>query len=191
MLGSWTFVTSIIGVRFMVDQHPFLLEALTWVNNNTFIFQQHIFFPTTPKGTMWSFTNPNTSGFFLLNNSLDNKWFNFKIPFWSVYIIIHFLTCFPTWYQRLIMLEFYHVLALERHLAYTLIGIFILSIIFPNFFHITLNTAWIITSFNCRPTLMCVYTSHQPYGYSPFTLHPWQWVHKNPWWSSWHFLSQP
>jgi hypothetical protein len=25
----------------MVDQHPFLLEALTWVNNNTFPFQQH------------------------------------------------------------------------------------------------------------------------------------------------------
>jgi hypothetical protein len=26
----------------MVDKCPFLLEALTWVNNNTFIFQQHL-----------------------------------------------------------------------------------------------------------------------------------------------------
>jgi hypothetical protein len=27
-LGNWAFVTSIIVVRFMVDQHPFLFEAL-------------------------------------------------------------------------------------------------------------------------------------------------------------------
>ncbi len=39
--GSWALVTSIIVVRFMVDQHPFLFEALTWVNN-TFPFQQHL-----------------------------------------------------------------------------------------------------------------------------------------------------
>jgi hypothetical protein len=26
----------------MVDQRPFLLEALTWVGNNTFPFQQHL-----------------------------------------------------------------------------------------------------------------------------------------------------
>jgi hypothetical protein len=34
-LRSWPFVTSIIVVSFMVDPHPFLLEALTWVDNNT------------------------------------------------------------------------------------------------------------------------------------------------------------
>jgi hypothetical protein len=28
-LGSWAFVTSIIVARFMVNQHPFLLETLT------------------------------------------------------------------------------------------------------------------------------------------------------------------
>jgi hypothetical protein len=28
-LGSWALIISIIVVRFMVDQHPFLLEALT------------------------------------------------------------------------------------------------------------------------------------------------------------------
>jgi hypothetical protein len=37
-LGSWAFVASIIGVRFMVDHHPFFLEALTRVDNNTFPF---------------------------------------------------------------------------------------------------------------------------------------------------------
>jgi len=26
----------------MVDQHPFLLEALTRVDNNTFLFKQHL-----------------------------------------------------------------------------------------------------------------------------------------------------
>ncbi len=40
-LRSWAFVASIIATRFMVDQCPFLLEALTLVDNNTFLFQQH------------------------------------------------------------------------------------------------------------------------------------------------------
>jgi hypothetical protein len=40
-LKSWVFVVSIITVRFMVDQCPFLFKALTWSNNNTFPFQQH------------------------------------------------------------------------------------------------------------------------------------------------------
>jgi hypothetical protein len=39
-LGSWAFVISIIAIRFMVDQRPFLLKFLTRVDNNTFIFQQ-------------------------------------------------------------------------------------------------------------------------------------------------------
>jgi hypothetical protein len=38
-LGSWAFIASIIVVRFMVNQRPFLLEALTQINNNTFPFQ--------------------------------------------------------------------------------------------------------------------------------------------------------
>jgi hypothetical protein len=40
-LGSWALVTLVIAIKFMVDQHPFLLEALAWVDNNTFPFQQH------------------------------------------------------------------------------------------------------------------------------------------------------
>ncbi len=39
-LRSWAFITSIIIIRFMVDQHPFLLEALAQVDNNTFPIQQ-------------------------------------------------------------------------------------------------------------------------------------------------------
>jgi hypothetical protein len=30
---------SVIAVRFMVDQHPFLLETSARVDNNTFLFQ--------------------------------------------------------------------------------------------------------------------------------------------------------
>jgi len=41
-LESWAIVISIITARFMVDQCPFLFEALIQVNNNTFPFQQHL-----------------------------------------------------------------------------------------------------------------------------------------------------
>ncbi len=40
-LGNWAFVASVITARFIVDQHPFLFEALVRVNKNTFPFQQH------------------------------------------------------------------------------------------------------------------------------------------------------
>jgi hypothetical protein len=41
-LNSWAVVASIIVVKFMVDHHPFLLETLTRMDNNTFPFQQHL-----------------------------------------------------------------------------------------------------------------------------------------------------
>ncbi len=37
-LGSWALVVLVKVTRFMVDQHPFLFEALTWIDNNTFPF---------------------------------------------------------------------------------------------------------------------------------------------------------
>ncbi len=40
--GNWAFIASFIAVMFMVDQCPFLLEALAQVNNNTFLLQQHL-----------------------------------------------------------------------------------------------------------------------------------------------------
>jgi hypothetical protein len=45
-LGSWALVTSIITVRFIIDQRPFLLEALTWNDNNT--SRQHVIFLPPP-----------------------------------------------------------------------------------------------------------------------------------------------
>ncbi len=56
-------------------------------------------------------------GFFHLNNSLGNKWFNFKIPFWSIYTIIPFPTCFSMGYLRPIVFEFYHVMAQRQVLG--------------------------------------------------------------------------
>jgi len=41
-LRSWAVVASIIVPKFMVDHCPFLLESLAWVDNNTFLFQQHL-----------------------------------------------------------------------------------------------------------------------------------------------------
>jgi hypothetical protein len=37
-LRNWAFITSIIAIRSMVDLNPFLLEALTQIDNNTCIF---------------------------------------------------------------------------------------------------------------------------------------------------------
>jgi hypothetical protein len=37
-LRNWVFVALIIAARFMVEQHPFLFEALAIINNNTFPF---------------------------------------------------------------------------------------------------------------------------------------------------------
>jgi hypothetical protein len=37
-LGSWALLALIITVRFMVDQHPFLLKALVQIDSNTFFF---------------------------------------------------------------------------------------------------------------------------------------------------------
>jgi hypothetical protein len=36
---NWPFVISIIVARFMVDQRPFLFEAVAKIDNNTFLFQ--------------------------------------------------------------------------------------------------------------------------------------------------------
>jgi len=61
-----------------------------------------------------------------------------------------------------------------------------LLIIFPNFFHNTLYAIRITPSFNYMHPSMCVHTSHRPYGYPPFMLCSWQWMHWNPWCNSWH-----
>jgi hypothetical protein len=50
----------------------------------------------------------------LLNNSSDNIWFIFKIPFQNICTIMSFLTWFLTRYLKPIVFKFYHVLALGR-----------------------------------------------------------------------------
>jgi hypothetical protein len=62
-----------------------------------------------------------------------------------------------------------------------------LSIMFPSFFHSASIMTWITPSFNYKYPSMCVHTSHQPCGYSRFTLHSWQWAHRNSWCSLWQF----
>jgi len=97
-LRSWALVTLVIPTRFMVDQHPFLLEALTRVDNNT--SRRHVIF-----------YHPQAMHvFFHLNNSSSNKWFNFKIPSQSIRTIILFLACSSMGHLRPIVPEFYHVL---------------------------------------------------------------------------------
>jgi hypothetical protein len=38
-LRNWALIILIITIKFMVDQYPFLFEALAQVNNNIFFFQ--------------------------------------------------------------------------------------------------------------------------------------------------------
>ncbi len=156
----------------MVDQCPFVLKVLTWVDNNNFPFQQYL------KITCDLFTI-----FLLLNNSLNNKWFDFKIPFQSVYTIIPSLTCSPIGYLKPIVIEFYHVPTLGQAFGLQFDNFFSLSIIFLKF----LNVFWTPTSFNCKYFSMCVHISHRLYGCPSLTLHPWQWVRRNPWCSLRHF----
>jgi len=89
----------------MVDHRPFFLETLMQVENNT--SKQLAIFYRLQHGCVS----------FLLNNSLDNKWFIFKIFFWNVCTIILSLTCFLTRFLKPIVLKFYHVLALRRVLG--------------------------------------------------------------------------
>jgi hypothetical protein len=84
MLFLSTFITHNPTAKFMVDQRPFLLEALAQVDNNT------------SKWLAIFYRPQHARVFFPLNNSLGNKWFNFKISSWSVYTIIPFLACFST-----------------------------------------------------------------------------------------------
>jgi hypothetical protein len=88
-LGSWALVASIITTRFMVDQHPFFFEALSRINNT-------ILSNNTSRWHVIFYHPQHVHVFFHLNNSSDNKWFNLKIPFWSIYTIIPFSACFLT-----------------------------------------------------------------------------------------------
>jgi hypothetical protein len=98
-----------------------------------------------------SITFSSHMSFFCLNNSLGNKWFNFKISFWIVYTIIPFSTCSLVRYLKPIMLEILLCSGpkVGAWFTYRLIfPTFLLSSLI--FFHNALNVIWIIPSFNCR-----------------------------------------
>jgi hypothetical protein len=119
---------------------------------------------------------------------------HFKIPFWSICIIIPWLKCILTKFLRPIMPKFYHVWPYRGCLLYNSSNLPNLLIIFPNFLYITSDVAWINTSFNYKPPpplpptpQMCMHTSNWPYECSPFMLCPWQWMHGDPWCNPQHF----
>ncbi len=104
-LRSWALVALIIIARYIVDHFSFLFEPLAWVATPPFfssnISKWHVIF----------YCPQFTHVFLHLNNSLNNKRFDFKISFQNVCTIIPFLTCFLIGYLKPIMLEFDHVLA--------------------------------------------------------------------------------
>jgi hypothetical protein len=130
----------------MVDQHPFLFEALARVNNNTFPFQ-HLK-ATCDLWTIYHATNDSISKFHL-------RAFAPLYPFqhalwWDIWgpLCLNFIMFWPK----------------DKHLVYILINFPCLSIISPNFLHNILNVTWTTPSFNCRHPLMCMHTSHRPMG---------------------------
>jgi hypothetical protein len=129
----------------MDDRHHFLLKTLTQVNNNTSKWLVIFYHPQHERV------------FFPLNNSLGNKWFNFKTPFRTVCTIIPFPTCSLIKYLKPIMLKYYHVPTPRRafrprgeHLACNSTSFLGFSIIFPILSHNIPNATWITTSFNCK-----------------------------------------
>ncbi len=136
----------------MFDQRPFLLETLTQVNNNTFSFQQHLKAPCdlllAPKHKcLPSFEQFIRQQMVQLQDSI------LECLHYHTFSNMFFNTI-PKAYHARILLCF----DARGHLAYTSIGLFILLIIFLNFFHIISNMARTITSFNCTPTFdVCAY----------------------------------
>jgi hypothetical protein len=90
---------------------------------------------------MWFSITPSPCvSFFIWITQRDKKWFNFKIPFWSVHTIIPFPTCSPTRYLRPIVPKFYHVLAQGWGVWFTTRSIFPAFPLFSTVFFTSLYT---------------------------------------------------
>jgi hypothetical protein len=177
-LRSWALMASIIVAKFMVDQCPFLLKAITWVNYNTFPFQQHF------KVTC-DLLSPLARTCFLLEHFIKQQMVQLQD---SILMRLHHHTLFQHtfWWDiwnmscsNLIMFWFR-----GGFVIYNSTNFPSLFICFPNLFHNASNMIWIIPSFNCKYPSMHVHKSHQLYGYPLFTLCSWQQAHKNPWCNS-------
>jgi hypothetical protein len=137
---------------------------------------------------MWSSTTPSMNVFpsfwtthRTTNGSFSRFHFGALIPSYLHYHVFWSDIWGPLWPNFIIFWP------LGGRLVHSSSNIPNLLIIFPNFFHTILDMAQITTSFNCKHPLMCVHTSHWPYGYPLLMLHPWQWTHGDPWCSSWLF----
>jgi hypothetical protein len=98
----------IIATKFMVDHCPFLLEALTWVDNNTFFFQQHF------KVACDLLSPPIRTYLLPFEQFIKEQMVQFQYSI-SKHLHHHTLpTCSSIRYMRPIVLEFYHVLAQGR-----------------------------------------------------------------------------
>jgi hypothetical protein len=176
-LRSWALVTTIITVSLMVDQCPFLFEALTWGDNNTIPFQQHLkaacdFLPPLAYTCLLSFEQLIRQQMVRLQNSIS------KCLHYHIFSDMLFNEIFEA-YRTQILSCFG-----PRAGAWLIVKPIFLSfqLTFLIFF-IALRNA---PSFNCKYPLMHVHTSHRPNRYPPFTLCSWLHAHKNPWCNSQH-----
>jgi len=124
--------------------------------------------------------------FLCLNNSLGNKWFNFKIPLKASAPSYPFQHAFWWYIWSPLCPNSIMFWPKGKCLVYSSTNLPKLSTSFLDLFHNALNMTWITPLLKYMYPSMCVHTSHQPYGYPPFMLCSWQWVHMNPWCNLWY-----
>ncbi len=149
--------------------------------------QQHIYVLATPQGEMWSSTTPSpcvSSSIWTTHRATNDSTSRFHLKAFAPSYPFQHVFQHDIW--RPLCLNFIMFWLRGRRLVYNSTNIPILSIIFPNFLHITMYATWITPSLNCKHLSMCMHTSHWPYGYPPLTLCSWQQTHWNPWCYSWH-----
>jgi hypothetical protein len=100
-LRNWALVASIIVVSFMINQYPFLFEALAQINN-IFLFHQHFkvacdFLPPSVRAHL-----------FMFKHLIGQQMIQFQN---SILEIIPFPTCCLMGDLKPIVPKFYHVLA--------------------------------------------------------------------------------
>jgi len=133
-LRSWALVVLIIIAKFIVNWRPFLLKALTRVDNNTFLFQQHISFLATLQGNMWFSTTPSSCVF---SSIWTTHWAtndsNLRFHFGAFAPSYPFQHVFRWDIWSPLCLNFIMILLKGQNLAYNSISFLNFSIIFPSF----------------------------------------------------------
>jgi len=155
---NWAFVASIIVDRFKGDQCPFLLEALTRVDNNLFFFQQHV------KAACDLLPPPAWACLPPFEQFIGQQMVHFQD---SISKCLHHHTLSNMLFNKIFETHCVQILSCfglgAGVLVYNSINFPSLSIIFPILFHSASNMTWSTTSFNYRYPLMYVHTSHRCY----------------------------